>query len=278
MTAKKPLLLATLSLSVCLTLVSIPRFVTRVQAQQVAQEQLVSKPLKISQAFTPPKLGAPSSTAGGGVRSTCIQSATPLTALIPGNSLPLTVATNPTFLVYIPKSEAKTAEFVLKDEQENDVFRKTMPLPATSGIVSFTMPSTKQASNLEVGKNYHWYWALICKPEDRREDVFVDAWIQRTALPKNLSQQLIKVAPQERVALYAKNGIWGEAVSTLADLHRAHPNDPKITANWQELLKSVGLEKIAEEPLLRPSIQKPQANSTTLQQSARAGRVTTPKP
>jgi hypothetical protein len=169
---------------------------------------------------------------------------------MPGNSLPLTVAENPTFLVYVPKTEAKMAEFVLKDEQDEDVFRTTMPIPATAGIVSIKLSEKKSTPKLALGKNYHWFLALICEPENRSEDVFVDAWIRRTTLSTDVAKQLKKAAPQDRAGVYAKNGIWHEAVSTLAELHLSNPNNPKITANWQELLKSVGLGKLAGEPVL----------------------------
>ena len=249
---KKPRLnLATLSVSVCLALASMTRSTTGVQAIPAPIDARVSNHWEIAQAFKPPNLGAPPATAGGGVRGSCIKSSTPLTALMPANSLPLTVAANPTFLVYIPKTEAKTVEFVLKDEQDNDVYRTSRPVPATAGIVSVKLPNDKAAQPLKVGKNYHWFLALVCQAEDRSEDVFVEAWIQRTTLSADAAKELQKVAPTERAGVYAKNGIWHESVSNLAELRRQRPNDAKIAANWQELLKSVGLEKIAKEPLVQ---------------------------
>ena len=256
MTSKKPFLhIAILSVSVCLALASIGRFTSRVQAQNIPNGQQISSQWEIAQAFKPQNRGAPPSTAGAGVRSGCVKSATPLTALMPGNILPLTVEENPTFLVYIPETQATMAEFVLKDDEDRDVFRRTMPIPATAGIFSFKIAETIPAPKLELGKNYQWFFALICQEEDRREDVFVDATMQRTTLSADVLKQLEKASPNERAGLYANNGIWFEAASTLAELRRDRPKDVKLAANWQELLQSVGLEKFASQPLLHPATQ-----------------------
>jgi len=66
----------------------------------------------------------------------------------------------------------------------------------------------------------------------------------------------------DRVIIYAKAGIWYDALSNLAELRRRNPNDPTVIRDWQELLKSVGMEKIAQEPLFQPVVGKNQLNSS----------------
>ncbi|NJO66632.1 MAG: DUF928 domain-containing protein [Leptolyngbyaceae cyanobacterium RM1_405_57] len=61
--------------------------------------------------------------------------------------------------------------------------------------------------------------------------------------------QVEAAQPQEIPVIYAAAGTWHEALSTLVDLNRANPNDPTVNANLDELLGSVGLEAIANEPL-----------------------------
>src|SRR5512136_1899663 len=74
--------------------------------------------------------GAPARTAGGGVRGeNCVeQGATPLTALMPSNNVGTTVAGNPTLFVYVPKTNAKEAEFSVLDAQGKDVYLETVKL------------------------------------------------------------------------------------------------------------------------------------------------------
>lgn len=251
MTKKYQLHLTAFSLTLSVGLVSTHGLPAQVQAQIASTNQGVSSNWKISQAFEPPPGGALPTTAGGGTRSLCLRSRKPLTALIPKSGLGQTLEAHPSILVYLPENQAQNAEFLLKDENEKDVYRTTFPVPKTgAGIFSFKLPADKTSPPLVVGKNYRWYLALICQPENRREDLFVGGLLVRVQPSAGLRKALEKVAPQQRPGLYAKFGIWQDALTTLAQLRRAKPDDPAIAANWQALLNSVGLEKMVAEPLL----------------------------
>lgn len=228
---KKLINLKTFAVALCLEVALIPAFSTVAQA-----------------GFKVPNRDAPLSSGGGGARSACVKSETPLTALTPGKSMPLTVTAKPTFFVYLPKTAAKKAEFVLKDEDENDVYRTMISIPSTPGIFSFKLPSTRSVPSLEVGKDYHWYLSLVCKAQDRREDVFVDGWIQRVQLTSDLAKAS-RLTPQARIDVYSNAGIWHEALGTLVDLRRSRPNDAAIATKWQEFLNSVGLENLSQKSL-----------------------------
>lgn len=223
------------------------------------QEAQSPKVDKVAEYIPPAGLGAPP-TSGGGTRSSLLAScsevqenkAQPLTSLIPASTsskqLGLTVETHPQFFVYAPETSARTAEFVLKDENEKDVYRKMFSISGKPGIIDFSLPKT--VAPLKIGKNYHWYFSLVCHPGNRRRDVYVDGWSQRTTLNPNLATQLQKANPRDRPNLYAQAGIWHEALSTLADLRREAPNDPTLTAEWRKLLESAGLKAIADLPVM----------------------------
>lgn len=203
-----------------------------------------------AQIFNLPNRGAPASTASGGTRSACVESAKTLQALIPERSMGLTASATPYFMVYIPQTKAKTMEFVLRDQAETDLYRVTLPVPAKAGIVKLQFPAGQPLPNLEVGKDYHWYLALVCKPDDRREDVFVDAWIQRVSATTVLQGKLNKANLSDRFGIYAKAGLWYEALATLATLRHKNPQDSAVAAQWRELLTSVGLSSMVDEPLV----------------------------
>jgi len=57
--------------------------------------------------------------------------------------------------------------------------------------------------------------------------------------------------PMTLVSVYAKNGIWYETITTLAQLRRQTPTDSRLTAQWTKLLESQGLESIADQPLVK---------------------------
>lgn len=221
------------------------------------EKPLPAKAVEVAQ-YQPPKgLGTPE-TVGGGTRSgKCeqdAQTATPLlTAIMPDLTpdtpeVGVTVSESPEIFVYIPETSARMAEFVLKDENETDIYRsENIPISGQPAIVSVSLPS-KQIK-LEPGKNYHWYFSVICNPDNRRKDIFVEGWTQHTALSSDVASQIEKAQPLERAKLYAEAGIWHEAVATLAELRRENSDDPALAQEWKTLLESAGLKEIAELPV-----------------------------
>jgi hypothetical protein len=203
--------------------------------------------------FKPPNRGAPSNTAGGATRgsSFCATGKTPLTVLVPSSRIGLTVAARPTFFVYVPPTSAKTAEFVLQDDKDNDIYRTTIDLTGTPGITSLSLPATAPA--LEVGKDYLWYFSLVCQPKDRLEDVFVSAWVQRVQPTKTVTDALKRVSARDRPNVYAQASLWYDTLSSLAELRRNNPNDARLTSDWTQLLNFVGLKQVSREPLSKQS-------------------------
>jgi hypothetical protein len=162
--------------------------------------------------------------------------------------LGLTAAKHPTFWFYIPYALTPkgSIEFVLLDEQNNYVHKSTFTATGASpGIIGFRLPST--ATPLELGKMYHWYFLVNC---NLGNPVFVEGWVQRTTLRPGLIRQLESATPRERVALYAANGIWHEALTTLAELYRAAPEDTRLATDWTTLLQAADLGNITSEPLV----------------------------
>jgi hypothetical protein len=158
-----------------------------------------------------------------------------------------TVAERPTFWFYVPYTltPAHRLEFVLQDETGNDIYKTSFTQSGTSpGVVGVELPST--AAPLEAGKMYHWFFSIECSPD---EAVLVDGWVQRVPLNALLERQLEQATPKEKIALYANNHIWHEALTSLAELRRQNPEDDKLKEDWVTLLQSIDLNAIAQEPI-----------------------------
>ncbi|NER53007.1 MAG: DUF928 domain-containing protein [Symploca sp. SIO1A3] len=198
---------------------------------------------------------------GGGSRSNCPRLEPPLTALIPASNWGTTVAERPTFWFYVPYSpkQASVGEFVLQDEERNDIYRVPFTLPQTPGFVSFKIPDTKEP--LEVDKWYRWYFNVYCGKEEEAghssilhpqssSPVFAQGWVQRITLTPALELQLNTAKPRED-KVYAANLIWFDALAHLANLRLT--NSPQVTdEDWQKLLqaKGVNLELPNQEPMV----------------------------
>ena len=204
--------------------------------------------LQIAQSNPPPPPTNPSSSAAGGRRdpSACPQdvgavaTSSLLTALSPTTQPGLTVAERPTFLVYVPRTSAKSAEFSLRSQTGQGVYRTTVALPTTPNLISITPPV--QAAPLEVGKPYTWVFAIVCNPNDRLDDHFVTGRVQRIELDPDRLRQIQQASLQEQAALYQKADVWYDALAILLKLKHDQPNDSGINIAWRELLQSGGID------------------------------------
>lgn len=208
--------------------------------------------------FVPPPLprrGAPSGhPQGGASRGKCPVASSQLTALVPvlpktpdrPDAIPvwaLTVSDRPTFWFYVPYPLTRdlATEFVLQDEQGKYLYQTSLAQSGTPpGVVSVTLPAT--VPPLEVDKRYHWYFLIYCTASN---PMFVDGWVERK--PNALSQTALS---REQAQRYAANGIWYDALTTLAQLRRQKPQDSTLTQDWTNLLQSAGLGTIAPAPLV----------------------------
>ena len=215
-----------------------------------AQPKLTSNPIKVT--FEPPKSGQPINTVGGATRGEqCFQDAElpkpALKSLAPANYQGLTVAARPTLFVHVPQTTAQEAFFSLQDEQ-GQYYQTILPLPDQSGIMSIQLPEAAPA--LEVGKSYKWHFVVMCDNSLKPDSPLVEGYIQRINPESALFSQLEELSPLERAAQYGKAGIWHETLTILAQLKKSQPDNSNVAANWEELLTTVGLETIANQPLL----------------------------
>lgn len=174
-----------------------------------------------------------------------------LTALVPENNIGRTVSEYPVFFFYLPETEAQLAEFVLQDAKGNQIYQTTLKINNSSGVIGVSIPANKNVSPLRLGKNYRWSVALICNTEDRSADVLETGIVRRVELSADIRSQLEQANAREKAVIYAQNGIWQDALSTLAVARSANPNDAQLAADWKSLLDSVKLSEIAGEAMVQ---------------------------
>lgn len=172
-----------------------------------------------------------------------------LTALSPKNKIARTVSDYPTFFFYLPKTEAELAEFMLLNESGKEIYKQTIKISNLSGIIGVSIPANKDVPRLEIGKSYSWNFTVICNSQDRSGDMMEIGTVRRVELSADIRSQLEKADPREKNFIYAENGIWQDALSNLVAALRAQPSDAALKADWESLLNSVTLGKIAKEPI-----------------------------
>jgi hypothetical protein len=175
---------------------------------------------------------------------------TKVTALVPESLIGRTVSEYPVFFFYFPQTQAEVAEFTLQDEKGNVIYQQDLTIKNLSGVIGVSIPANKDVWRLEAGKNYRWSIGLICDPEDRSLDAVAIGIVRRVELSADILRQLDAADPRQKTVIYAENGIWQDALSTLAAARRANPNDTDLAADWESLLDSVTLGEIAAEPIV----------------------------
>lgn len=234
---------------------------------RTSPQQRTSRPVFVW-SKTPSRLSPVSGRRTGmGSRENCPAVPTALTALVPlreeqkvskQTDKPmakivggLTTSVRPTFWFYVPYTQDLTAttEFILQDSGGNDIYRNAIALPPKPGVIGVSLPYT---ASLQVGKTYRWYLKVRCTQQKTASvPIYVEGDIQRVNLDSRVMQQLsAAVEPQQKVAIYAANGIWFDSQTMLAQLRQKNSNDASVAADWQSLLQSVNLDNVATAPLL----------------------------
>jgi hypothetical protein len=202
--------------------------------------------------YEPPPRGAPGDRKDGGRRRFCPETQKPFTALVPATNWGETVAEHPTFWLYVPY-QSGSFELVLHDEENNqkDPYRTKFQVTKGPGIISVRLPQT--VPPLEVGKIYRWQFFFFCNPASQSNFLYVSGVVVRVRPSSKLMNQLEAAkTPRERVIVYAKNGLWHETLTELAEIRRTNPQDAELATDWAALLQHpvVRLDEMVSEHLV----------------------------
>ncbi|MBW4582073.1 MAG: DUF928 domain-containing protein [Tildeniella nuda ZEHNDER 1965/U140] len=183
---------------------------------------------------------------GGARRDRCPNVSDPLVAIVPFNQkgdsfVEKTISERPVFWFYVPYLPAarRQAEFVIIDENENDVHTATFPLSQQPGLVSLKLPPT--ASPLKNGKHYQWVFSVICNPLNRAGDATVNGSLEKVPISDSLKRKLQTASLQDAFALYAEEGLWYEAMTAFAELGKTTTQDTDLQTSWKLLQQQLGL-------------------------------------
>ncbi|HBL11617.1 MAG TPA: hypothetical protein DD379_09455 [Cyanobacteria bacterium UBA11162] len=233
----------TIPLALITLLVSTP--IVKIQGSQPKQ----------SERPEPPETGTPSGDPTPGTtrpEATCPETSKPLTALLANNGSDFTVSEYPTFWFYVPyaPNQISTIEFLLLDERERKtIYQTSVKLTERPGLIKITIPSEPQYA-LKLNENYRWRLNLDCEPDTTVEpDLMLNGWIQRIPITSQLENQLEAVKPKEYIA-YQDNGIWYDAITNLAQLHSADPENREFAQDWANFLESLGSNWVIQEPFV----------------------------
>ncbi len=196
---------------------------------------------RVKQTPSPPDTGDPEGQqTPGGTRSSakaCKQTTQTLTALVPANGKGLTTAEHPVFWFYIPYApdDVHSIEFSVHDrDEQTTLYRTSLQLTKTPGIIGIPLPPSPEHS-LKLNESYHWRLIVNCDHNETSENVLeLDGWVTRVQPSPN-------------------SVIWYDELTNRAKRYLSEPQNPEVKKAWTELLKSVGLEGLAQAPIVSSS-------------------------
>ena len=240
-------------------------FVTQLQAQLPPKSLSLSLPNQWE--FKPPSgIKKPGNRQQGATRSPnsqCLLSNQSITLLVPSSGKAFTAQAYPRFFWYLPQTSAEGIEFILRDENNVEVYStqyRLTPfvntLDSNQRFMSLQLPAFSTLKPLEIGKEYYWELSLVCNIFDRSADIVVEATVERVSLKPELRSQIQQATPTEKIALYANQRLWHETLMTLLELRLWNPDDSNLADAWNKLLRSVDLNNLSEQSLTDISSSK----------------------
>jgi hypothetical protein len=180
--------------------------------------------------FKPPDTTSPNRRVGGFVRG--VGDALPSVINLAPSRTRLTVAAQPVLYWYLsgPADHPFEISLIGRDSVEPLMEFRIEP-PVEAGVYAIRLAD--YGIELEPGRTYEWFVALISDDEVRSKDVVSGAAIKRIDKSPELAARLAAAAEQDRAGIYAEQGLWYDLVDALSAAITRAPED-SARANLME--------------------------------------------
>jgi hypothetical protein len=212
------------------------------EATQVASAEPAEKAKRAPVVYIPPSRGRAQTRSGGGTRG--LPGMPTLSVIAPDHEA-LTTKAQPTVYWYISGATSARVDFTLIEESAVEpLIEITLNGPVKEGLHALRLADF--GLSLESEATYLWFVSVIPDAEQHAEDLVSGAAIRRISAPEALQSSLAgAAAPGAEFAVYAENGIWYDAISTLAVARSASPSDAELQEQQATLLDQVDLPEAA---------------------------------
>lgn len=192
--------------------------------------------------YVPPPRGAPGGRVGGSTRGTGM---VPLVSALAPDHIGLTVQEQVSLFWYLSEPTTYPVELTIIDDHTiQPLIERRISGPLHPGMQRVRL--AEYGMHLSPGMPYRWSVALVVDPANRSRDILAGGFIERVAPAEALRAQLAGASRAQAPAIYARAGLWYDALEAISDLIDAAPQTPTLRHQWAALLAQVGLSDIAE--------------------------------
>lgn len=193
--------------------------------------------------YKPPLRGAPASRVGGGSRG-ADSGAAPRIAVLAPDHTGYTTQEQPNLYWYLSKPVATRLEItVINDQSVQPLLEQKLETPSQAGIQRLRLKDF--GIRLKPGIEYRWFVGLVADPQQRSNDVIASGTIQRNEPTPALLAKLAKAGKPGIPFVYAEEGIWYDAITSISELIAANPKDAALRQQRAALLEQAGLDEAA---------------------------------
>ncbi|PSB44108.1 hypothetical protein C7B80_21785 [Cyanosarcina cf. burmensis CCALA 770] len=177
-------------------------------------------------------------TEGAASRGCSRDRGTYLQLFAPRDHVAVTMSERPTFLAYMSRTELPLSFTLVEEGVPKPVFQREMRL-SSPGVVKFQLPALKLKPS-----RYQWTVALVCNRKFPSKNTYVQVKFDRLPLDRGLQRQLKGKTPLQQAQVYARSGIWYEAIAKAHEANTAAKGDRRTQQSYLGLLDSIGLQKV----------------------------------
>jgi hypothetical protein len=167
----------------------------------------------------------------------------PIYVLVP-DSAALTTEESPTLFWYQSAPADLRFEFTLTEPKNpKPVLKLAVVKAPQAGIHRISLG--KQGVQLKTGVTYKWTVAWVPDQNNRSLNVIAGGSIERVEPDAKLTAALEGAHGADLAGVYARNGIWYDALESISNAIEAAPDDKSLQNERADLLDQAGLKNVA---------------------------------
>jgi hypothetical protein len=168
-----------------------------------------------------------------------------VTALVPDHE-GRTVREAPAVYWYLSARTNRPINVTLVDpERERTVLDITLEGPHEKAVDGLSL--ARHGVRLRVGRVYQWFVSVLAGDEPGAGDVVAGGSILRSPASGELEAALRSAGPSRAPHVYAKYGLWYDALGSISQRIEAAPGDASLREQRAALLEQVGLDEPAAQ-------------------------------
>jgi hypothetical protein len=163
-----------------------------------------------------------------------------LPVLLAPRHVGLTTRAQPTLYWYLAGDADAHLELMLTHpDAAEPLLELRVPRPIRSGVHALSL--AERSTTLEPGVVYEWVATLVPDPVRRWKDRVAYAAVERVTVAPELAAALDREGGEPAYRVYAREGIWYDAIQDLSERIAGQPGDAHLRASRAALLEQVGL-------------------------------------